>query len=105
MLPDALFPMGTSELDHCKSEQDFTNMGIQVFRPYDVQIARSLATKCGPFMVQAFKLPHNRDPNYGFLITVDGQKILYMTDFEYCQYTFKNQKINHILIECNYQNK
>ena len=91
--------------DHCKSEPDFTNMGIQVFRPYDEQIACSLATKCGPFMVQAFKLPHNGAPNYGFLITVDGQKILYMTDFEYCQYTFKNQKINHILIECNYQNK
>ena len=92
MLPDALFLMGTSELDHCKSEQDFLNMGIQVFRPYDERIACSLATKCGPFMVQAFKLPHNGTPNYGFLITVDGQKILYMTDFEYCQYTFKNQK-------------
>ena len=92
-------------LDHCKSEPDFLDMGIQVFRPYDEQIACSLATKCRPFMVQAFKLPHNGIPNYGFLITVDGQKILYMTDFEYCQYTFKNQKINHILIECNYQNK
>ena len=91
--------------DHCKSELDFLNMGIQVFRPYDERIACSLATKCGPFMVQAFKLPHNGTSNYGFLITVDGQKILYMTDFEYCQYTFKNQKINHILIECNYQNK
>ena len=91
--------------DHCKSEPDFLNMGIQVFRPYDERIECSLATKCGPFMVQAFKLPHNGTPNYGFLITVDGQKILYMTDFEYCQYTFKNQKINHILIECNYQNE
>ena len=91
--------------DHCKSEPDFLDMGIQVFRPYDERIACSLATKCGPFMVQAFKLPHNGVSNYGFLITVDGQKILYMTDFEYCQYTFKNQKINHILIECNYQNK
>ena len=105
MLRVALFLMSTSDLDHCKSEQDFLNMGIQVFRPYDERIACSLATKRGPFMVQAFKLPHNGTSNYGFLITVDGQKILYMTDFEYCQYTFKNQKINHILIECNYQNK
>ena len=91
--------------DHCKSEPDFLDMGIQVFKPYDERIACSLSTKCGPFMVQAFKLPHNGNPNYGFLITVEGQKILYMTDFEYCQYTFKNQKINHILIECNYQSK
>lgn len=91
--------------DHCKSESDFLDMGIQVFKPYDEQIACSLSTKCGPFMVQAFKLPHNGTSNYGFLITVEGQKVLYMTDFEYCQYTFKNQKINHILIECNYQNK
>ena len=91
--------------DHSKSEPDFLNMGIQVFRPYDETIACPLATKCGDFVVQAFKLPHNGVPNYGFLITVEGEKILYMTDFEYCQYTFKNQKINHILIECNYQNK
>ena len=105
MLRVALFLISISDLDHCKSEQDFINMGIQVFNPYNEEIAVPLATKCGPFLVQAFKLPHNKTPNYGFLITVEGQKILYMTDFEYCQYTFKNQKINHILIECNYQNK
>ena len=28
-----------------------------------------------------------------------------MTDFEYCRYVFKKQKVNHILIECNYQQK
>ena len=26
-----------------------------------------------------------------------------MTDFEYCPYVFAKQKINHFLIECNYQ--
>ena len=28
--------------------------------------------------------------------------MLYMTDFEYCKYVFKNQKVNHILIEANH---
>lgn len=26
-----------------------------------------------------------------------------MTDFEYCSYVFAKQKVNHILVECNYQ--
>lgn len=59
--------------------------------------------KFGSFYITAFQLPHNDTPNYGFLIEVDGQKILYMTDFEYCKYRFTNLNVDHILIECNYQ--
>ena len=98
----ALFLISTSDLDHCKSEKDFLNMGIPVFKPYE---NKTLSARLGSFAIQAFKLPHNGIENYGFLIAAGAQKILYMTDFEYCQYTFKNQKINHILIECNYQNE
>ena len=77
-------------------------MGIPIYKPYDKTIACPLRITYGNFTVQAFKLPHNETPNYGFLITVDNQKILYMTDFEYCQYVFKKQQVNHILIEANH---
>lgn len=56
----------------------------------------------GSFDIQAFRLPHNGTPNYGYFIKVDGQKILYLTDFEYCPYVFKKQEVNHILIEANH---
>lgn len=36
---------------------------------------------------------------------VDGQKLLYLTDLEYCPYVFKKQRLDHMLIECNYQKK
>lgn len=88
--------------DHCKAINDLKDMGIPIYKPYDETIACPMRITYGNFTVQAFKLPHNGTPNYGFLITVDNQKILYMTDFEYCQYVFKKQKVNHILIECNY---
>lgn len=89
-------------LDHSRSVKDLEDMGIPVFKPYDETIACPLRIKYGSFDIQAFKLPHNGTPNYGFLITVENQKILYMTDFEYCKYVFQKQKVNHILIEANY---
>ena len=93
-----------SHQDHSKSVDDFNKMGICVFAPYKhKQPLVSCQCKYGSFNITAFELPHNDTPNYGFLIEVDGQKILYMTDFEYCKYRFTNLKIDHILIECNYQ--
>lgn len=91
-----------SHLDHSKSGKDFENMGIPVFRPY-LNKRHIQKAKLGSFKIKSFDLPHDGTENRGFLIEVDGQKVLYMTDFEYCRYNFKKSKINHILIECNYQ--
>ncbi len=88
--------------DHAKAVKDFENMGIPVFKPFDETKACPLKIKYGSFGVQAFKVPHDGVPCYGFYITVDGHRILYATDFEYCKYVFKNQNINHILIEANH---
>ena len=56
----------------------------------------------GSFKIKAFQVPHNETRNCGFLMYADEQKFLYMTDYEYCPYNFAKQKINHMLIECNY---
>lgn len=82
-------------------------MGFEVWQPY-IEYAEYTSQRIyhkvfGKFSVKCFPLPHNGTDNFGFLIECDGQKILYMTDFEYCPYVFSKQKINHILIECNYQ--
>ncbi len=93
--------------DHSKSVADIKKMGIPVWQPY-IEYAGYTSQRIyhkvfGKFSVKCFPLPHNGTDNFGFLIECDGQKILYMTDFEYCPYVFAKQKINHILIECNYQ--
>jgi len=64
------------------------------------------------YTVIPFYLPHTTTfresmelvscPNFGWLIIAGKEKILYMTDFEYCKYSFKKQKINHFIVECNY---
>lgn len=83
-------------------------IGIPIFAPY-VYLGATQADKnkiitdtLGNFKIKAFQVPHNETINCGFLIYVDEQKFLYMTDYEYCPYNFAKQKINHMLIECNY---
>ena len=77
-------------------------MGISVFKPFDETRLAPMKIRYGSFTIQAFKVPHDGVPCYGFYITVAGHRILYATDFEYCKYVFKNQNINHILIEANH---
>lgn len=98
-----------SHLDHSKAVADFEKMGIDVWKPYieyaEFSSHRIYRKVFGKFFVQCFPLPHNGTDDFGFLIEVNGQKILYLTDFEYCPYVFARQKVNHIICECNYQQK
>lgn len=84
--------------DHSLSVKDIENMGIKVYEPF-------VFRKCfGGFKVQSFEVPHDNEPCFGYLITCqDGQKVLYATDFEYIKYNFQKIGIDHIIIECNYQ--
>lgn len=77
-------------------------MGVPVFKRYAHKDITDRVT-FGGFKVISFHLPHSGTENYGFYIKVDGQKILYLTDFEYCQFNFKTLEVNHIICECNYQ--
>ena len=69
----------------------------------------------GSFRATPFYVPHTtRDPdtgeilpcpNYGYLIHHDEVDMLYATDFEYLAYTFRNQKLNAMVLECNHDNE
>lgn len=89
--------------DHAKAVKDFENMGISVFKPFDETKACPLKIRYGSFGVQAFKVPHDGVPCYGFYITVDGHRILYATDFEYLPCSFKNVHLTDMIVECNHQ--
>lgn len=88
--------------DHSKSLKDIRNMGIKVLTPFESENLWQKST-FGKFQIQSFDVPHNGEKNAGFLIIIGTQKILYITDFEYCPYCFAKTKVNHILVECNYQ--
>lgn len=89
--------------DHAKSAADLIKSGLNVWLPYNYVAEKFLIKQFGDFTVYGFDLPHNGVLNKGFLIDCDNQWLLYMTDMEYCPYTFKNYKVNHMLIECNYR--
>lgn len=91
-----------SHLDHSKAVKDFENMGISVFKPFDETKACPLKIKYGSFTIQAFKVPHDGVPCYGFYITVAGHRILYATDFEYLPPSFKNVRLTDMIVECNH---
>lgn len=71
-----------------------------------------ISFEVGSYRVIPFYLPHTtRDkdtgalipcPNFGYLIQCGDEKLLYMTDFEFCKYVFKSQRINYMLLECNH---
>ena len=55
--------------------------------------------------MRSFELPHGETKSYGFYIThIEIVKLLFLTDCEYSPVSFKDMKVNHIMIEANYQN-
>ena len=73
-----------------------------MFEPYKSEAERQTATY-GGFTLKSFRLPHDGTANCGaYIICPDGHRMLYMTDYEYCGFTFAKQRINTMLIECNY---
>ena len=88
--------------DHSKSASKLENMGIRVFRPYNIE-QDILKTQIGSFAITSFPVPHNGTPNRAFIIKADGETVLYLTDAEYCEYKLKSENITAMLVECNYQ--
>ena len=78
-----------------------------------IGLPERIPKRIGSWTVIPFYLPHTtRDketgalipcPNFGYLIEHEEMgKLLYMTDMEYSPFSFKSQRINHLVIESNY---
>ena len=86
--------------DHSKSADKLRNMGIRVFEPY--KGGRQRFIKDG-WKLFSFPVMHDgTECRAAYIVCPDGHKLLYMTDLSYCKYRFIEQKINTMLIECNY---
>lgn len=77
-----------------------------------IGLPERIPKRIGSWTVVPFYIPHTtRDkdtgalipcPNFGYLIQSGDEKLLYMTDWEYCSYIFKRQRINYMVLECNH---
>lgn len=87
--------------DHYKYASEYRLAGKKLFTPF-IEEQRASKVVYEGFSIQAFPLVHSV-PCYGFLIThKEMGKLLFITDTEYVPQNFKKVKINHLLLEMNY---
>ena len=94
--------------DHSKAIPELSRRGIPVYGPEDLQELFPSVTVAVPHRmlhildITAFFVHHDV-PCYGYQIqsTVTGEKLLYITDTAYVDYTFTG--VTHLLIEANYE--
>ena len=115
-----------AHLDHLRSYKDCLHYGISIYTNDEtaehfeiisgermIGLPERIPKMIGSWAVIPFYLPHTtRDketgalipcPNFGYLVEHEEMgKLLYMTDMEYSPLSFKNQRINHLVIEANY---
>lgn len=86
--------------DHNKYSNDISKIGIPVFKPFETMKKK---VQYGNFQIYTFPLVHDV-PCYGFyIIHPSFGKFLYITDTEYCKYTFS--EVNHFLVGANYDDE
>lgn len=103
-------------LDHCKYAPIFEQNAIDCYAGADAALSISKATGAnitafkrnkwntvGEWMVLPFDVPHENEPNYGFVIQApSGHRMMYLTDFQYTRYTFRRMHLEMLLIACNH---
>lgn len=103
--------------DHARYIKDFMKSGIPVYTAFETQTALETITgertiaipprrarQIGSFTVVPFNVPHDTEIEcYGYLIKHEEMgKLLFLTDLEYCKYDFSGVKVEHIMVEANY---
>lgn len=105
-----------SHKDHIGYAKDFLSAGIKIYTNDETQklvdcvsgewlygVPEKEMFKVGGFKVTPFYVPHNGTANYAYLIEHEEMgKFLFATDFEYLPWTFRQHRLNHMLIECNH---
>ena len=87
--------------DHSLSINRFSSMGIPILAPYR---DNKLKGEYGHYKAICFPLVHNVDCYGLYLEHPEMGNMVYISDSSYCPVDFSKQKLNHILIEANWQN-
>ena len=86
--------------DHSLSINRFSSMGIPILAPYR---DNKLKGEYGRYKAICFPLVHNVDCYGLYLEHPEMGNMVYISDSSYCPVDFRKQKLNHILIEANWQ--
>jgi phosphoribosyl 1,2-cyclic phosphodiesterase len=104
--------------DHSKAAAELMALGVDVYTSAGTAEACGLSghrlhvlsadTLSGTYFIHGIGLirirpirtQHDAKEPLGFLISIDGEKILYATDTYYLEYKFSG--LNYIIVECNY---
>jgi len=106
--------------DHSKAAKDLLNAGIDCYMLQDVKdflntdhhrahvFEPGKQFEIEDFTILPFHLNHfdpdgTPCPNAGFLIASGKEKLLYITDAAFCEYTFTG--LTHIMLEANYSDE
>ena len=88
--------------DHFRYHEQYEKARIPTFYPWMTEYK---SVQYGGFKIKAFDNPHGDITSYGFYIEhEDFGKLIFVTDAELVKYSFKDMKVNHIMVEANYQN-
>ena len=87
-------------IDHSKALPRFYEMGVQILNPYQNGILKG---EYGRFKAKCFPLVHDVDCYGLYLEHEEMGNLVYVSDTSYCPVDFQKQKLNHIIIEVNWQ--
>ncbi len=99
-------------MDHARAARDVLKAGIDLYASAGTVEALGLeghrihavrpreAFTVGPWSVVPFETVHDAVEPLGFQLTCPGQRLVYITDSAYCQYTFRG--MTRLMVECNY---
>jgi phosphoribosyl 1,2-cyclic phosphodiesterase len=102
-------------MDHARAVKDAAEAGLDIYlskgtaeaigatghRIHHVESLQQF--RISEWTVMPFGTVHDAVDPLGFLIAIDKEKILFMTDSAYCRYRFKG--ITHLMLECNFSNE
>ena len=98
--------------DHAKAAVDLMRAGVDVYASAGTMESVGLAGHrahpvtarqqfhVGTWTVLPFETQHDAAEPLGFLLSAEGEKLLYATDTFYIRYRFAG--LTHIMVECNY---
>ena len=98
--------------DHSKYINEYAKAGIPIITSAGTIEKLNLSVpehrsgywyQFGGFNITPFRVEHDCDEPFGFLIRHDEiGTMLFATDTQYIRYDFSNLRLNHLMIECNY---
>ena len=99
-------------IDHAKYLHEYAKAGIPIIASAGTIEKLNLSVPAyhsgywyqfGGFNITPFRVEHDCEEPFGFLIRHDEiGTMLFATDTQYIRYDFSNLRLNHLMIECNY---